>query len=466
MSEALDYFDDHYGQSLLHAASPPSATVDWALAALIAERVRIQAAKPVAEALGERGRSFDDIERQMAPVIWPHLQAVLLDSQAGSAATLSEAETSALSRAVAASLAGIGSLQQLLDDPRIEEVSINGCDRVFAVYADNTKEVLPPVAESDEALIAMVQRLAQRSGRTERRFDPSSPVLFLRLPDGSRLTALMEVSGRPAIAIRRHRYAEVTLDDLIALGTIDASLATFLRAIVRARKNIIVAGGPAAGKTTMLRALISEIPPQERVITAEQALELGVASDHVRHPDAVDLETREANAEGAGAIGMDELVRVGSLRMGRSRMIVGEVLGAEVIQMLLAMSKGQDGSLSTLHARSSAAVFSRIAMYALIAPEHLTIEATSLLIAQALDFIVYVSVDDSTGLRYVSSVRQIVGSDGTIVSSNEVFRSQGQGLLAHAASPIQGIEDLERYGYGVTQHAEGIHTAAAHGGWA
>ena len=192
----------------------------------------------------------------------------------------------------------------------------------------------------------------------------------------------------PSVSIRKARLGRVFLDDLVANGTMTPELAAFLTAAVAARKNIMIAGATNAGKTTLLRALANEIPPWERLVTVERALELGLGEFQDLHPNVVAFEERLPNSEGLGGVTMAELVRR-SLRMNPSRVIVGEVLGDEIVTMLNAMSQGNDGSLSTIHANSSLEVFNRIATYAIQASERLPIEATQMLIAGALDFVVF-----------------------------------------------------------------------------
>ncbi|WP_344057148.1 CpaF family protein, partial [Microbispora corallina] len=245
------------------------------------------------------------------------------------------------------------------------------------------------VAESDEELIELIQILAAYSGLSSRPFDTANPQLDLRLPDGSRLSAVMDVTVRPALSIRRARLGKVFLSDLIGNGTLTPELGRFLSAAVAARKNIMIAGSTNAGKTTLLRALANEIPANERLITVERALELGLDQFPELHPNVVAFEHRLPNSEGQGEITMAELVRR-SLRMNPSRVIVGEVLGDEIVTMLNAMTQGNDGSLSTIHANSSMEVFNRIATYALQAEERLPIEATHMLIAGAIDFVVFI----------------------------------------------------------------------------
>jgi Flp pilus assembly CpaF family ATPase len=259
----------------------------------------------------------------------------------------------------------------------------------------------------------------------------------------------MAVTERPVIDIRRHRLSDHTLDDLLDLGTLDEDLARMLAAAVRAKRNILISGAMNSGKTTLLRALATEIGPAERIVTIEQALELGLDRQIARHPDCVAMEARLANTEGVGAIGMAQLVRR-SLRMNASRVIVGEVLGDEVIPMLNAMSQGRSGSMATIHADDSAGVFRRLAAYAIQAPERLPLEATNLLIAGAIHLVVHLdtavcpTASDPTGScdrggselyrpsRHIASVREVVGADGPLVITNEVWRPgpDGRGVPA------------------------------------
>ena len=353
---------------------------------------------------------------------------------------------------VLAALFGLGRLQRLVDDPSIENIDVIGCDTVWVTYADGSKEEVGPVAESDAELVDLVRAAAGRFGLSERRFDAAQPELDLRLPDGSRLSAVMSVTKRPVLDIRRHRLSDHTLGDLVELGALDATLAGFLAAAVRAKQNILVSGAMNAGKTTMLRALAAEIPPQERIVTIEQALELGLDEQPERHPDCVAMEARLPNTEGAGGIGVAQLVRR-SLRMNASRVIVGEVLGDEVVPMLNAMSQGRSGSMATIHADSSAGVFRRLATYAVQAPERLPLEATNLLIAGSVHLVVHLdlhsavpavapsrprlaSVGGPALRRRVASVREVVDADGPLVVSNEIWRPgpAGRGVPGAPAS--------------------------------
>ena len=358
-------------------------------------------------------------------------------------------EEAQLAEGIHAALFGVGRLQPLLDNPDIENIDINGCDQVFIGYADGREERGLPVADTDDELVELVQTLGAYSGLASRPFDTANPQLDIRLPDGSRLSAVMGVCQRPALSIRRARLSRVSLDMLVDYGSVSPELAAFLSAAVRARKNIMIAGATNAGKTTLLRALANEIEPHERLVTVERALELGLGEFPDLHPNVVAFEERLPNSEGQGAIGMAELVRR-SLRMNPSRVIVGEVLGDEIVTMLNAMSQGNDGSLSTIHANSSVEVFNRICTYAIQSVERLPAEATMMLIGGAIDFVVFIErVNDYTSggtlRRLVTSVREVNGVDGRVLSS-EVFARGPEGYAVPAAA-IACLEELEAVGY-------------------
>jgi Flp pilus assembly CpaF family ATPase len=346
----------------------------------------------------------------------------------------------------------LGRLQPLIDDERIINISANGYDQVFLEYADGTKAPGPEIAASDAEMIELMRDIGRRFGLSEREFNQARPQLNLQLPDGSRLFGVAWVCSRPCLAIRRHRHMKVDLVDLEALGAIDRGLRSFFAAAVRARKQMMIAGATGAGKTTLLRALAAEIPPHERIVTIETELELGLDRFPDLHPDCVALEAREPNVEGVGEITAADLVRM-SLRMSPDRVIVGEVRGAEVIPMLNAMSQGNDGSMCTIHADSSATVFNKLALYAMQSPERLPLEATNLLAAAAIDLLVYIS--KSHAGRFVASVRQVVGADGSTVVTNEVFRPGADGRAGPGAPiPADFLDDLVAEGYEPDLHLE------------
>lgn len=371
---------------------------------------------------------------------------------------LDEVAEAAITAAVLDRLHGLARLQPLLDDPDIRDIHISGCERVWLSMRDGTKVRGPAVADSDDELIELIATAARRVGRSERRWDNAHPELNLQLPNGDRLHALMAVSGRPTVTVRRHDFDISRLRQLVELGVCDELLAGFLSAAVRARVNLIVAGGTGTGKTTTLRCLINEIPADERLITIEDSLEIGVERFDDLHPDHETLEAREANTEGVGAFSLADLVR-SALRMDPQRVIVGEVRGAEVLPMLLAMSQGNDGSMCSIHADSSKGVFSRLAMYAAMTTERLAPEVTNLLVANAVDLVVHLGWVG--GDRVVTSVREITGTvEAGQVVSNELWRPGTDGSAVPAAPPTMELaHSLEDHGFRPLEHA------AAEGWW-
>ncbi|MYT30925.1 CpaF family protein [Streptomyces sp. SID8354] len=339
-----------------------------------------------------------------------------------------------VAQAVKDGLFGTGSLERLLADASIENICVNGCDVVWVKDAVGQWRRERPVAGSDAELVDMVRTLAAGTGSEERRFDRGVPRLNLQLPDGSRLFAVMAVTGRVSLTIRRHRFPAASMAELVRLGVCDQQLAEFLTALVRARKNIVIGGGTNVGKTTVLRAFAHEIPPMERLVTIEDTFELGLDADPVAHPNVVAMQAREPNIEGQGGIDQAELVRWG-LRMSPDRVIVGEIRGAEVIPMCNAMSQGNDGSLSTIHASTSRGVFTKLASYAAQAPERLSLEATNLMVASAVHFVVHLGWD-TEGRRAIDSVREVIDADGAQIVSNEVYRPGPEGR-AVPATPLR-----------------------------
>ena len=358
---------------------------------------------------------------------------------------ISDAESKRLTVAVMNRLFGLGRLQAYIDDPQWTDIHANGFDQVWLLRNDGSVVEGDPIADSDAELIELIQTEARR-GRSEQRWDPASPELDMQLPSGDRLHAIAWVSGRPSVSIRRHNFDIGHLKQLIGMGTISESLYHLLHAMVAARFNVIVAGGTGAGKTTLLRCLLNEVPADERIITVEDSLEIGLEHFAHLHPNRVDLEARDANLEGVGEFPMHRLVRSG-LRMQPDRVIVGEVRGAEALPMMLAMSQGNDGSMCTIHADSSLGVFTRLQMYMAMTPERFDVEVTNLMIANAVHFVVHLARLD-TNERVVTSVREITGADGPMVTSNEVFAPDEHGR----AMPRFGVSDaslarLERAGF-------------------
>jgi Flp pilus assembly CpaF family ATPase len=371
-------------------------------------------------------------------------------------------EIDVMTEALLARLFGLAGLQVYVDDPAVESIDANGHDNVFVTYADGRCENVPPVAGSEVEFIDVIKAAARRLGLGERRWDTTEPVLFLQLPDGSRLTAVLGgatergMAPVPIVSIRRHRYSDLELSDLVGFNAISEHGADFLRAAVLARRTILVSGGTNTGKTTLLRALCHEIPMFERLVTVERdLLELGLHLSP-RHPNTVPLHSRQSNVEGEGEVTVAQLVQA-TLRLNPSRVIVGEVLGDEVVPMLNAMSQGNDGSMCTIHADSSEMTFSRLATYAVQSKERLPAEATSQLVAGAVHFVVFLSGEryaDRPMRRFVSSIREVTGlTDTGRVASSEVFGIDDSGRLAPAAgiSPTNQ-RLLQRFGYDPARH--------------
>ncbi|WP_239338605.1 CpaF family protein [Frankia sp. CiP3] len=390
------------------------------------------------------------------------LDAYAAVTLAGGGQLLSPPVEGAVVRRVLDGLFALGGFQPLLDDPTVENINANGCDSVWVRYADGRREQTGSVAGSDAELIELIRTVAARAGVEERRFDRASPRLSVQLADGSRLFAVMAVTGRPCVAIRRHRYLTVTADDLVDLGTLTPGLRAFLGAVVRARKNVLICGGTGVGKTTLLRALAADIPRHERLITIEDSLELGLDRDPVAHPDVVAMQAREANIEGHGEVSLAELVRY-ALRMSPDRVIVGEIRGPEVVPACNAMSQGTDGSMATLHASSSKGAFAKIAAYAAQGPERLPLEATGLLVAAAIHFVVHLDWAPD-GRRVVSSVREVVGAQELQVLSNEVWRP-GPDRVAVPGAPVRADTMAELVAAGYLPADGGFGESAESGGW-
>ncbi|UNZ21394.1 CpaF/VirB11 family protein [Streptomyces sp. 891-h] len=332
-------------------------------------------------------------------------------------------EETALARYVFDLLFRAGRLQPLLDDTRFENIHINRYDQVWGDLGNGELVRLPPVASSDAALREMLQELARNTshGQQEKTFSPEAkPELALRLDDGSRVQAFTGVTPYTCVNIRKHRHRDVTLDDLVELGTLDTSLRDFLRAAIHAEKNLMISGKAGSGKTTLLRALMREYDPDERIATLETEYELFAhENEHARQ--IVALEGREATGEStadgraAGQYTLQDLIAP-SLRMGTQRTVVGEVRGAEIIAMMQALTSGEGGSLSTIHCRSAYGVFDRIAELYALARENLSEKLAYRQIRNGLDFIVHVELINERRSgggrhRFVSHVLEITGGE-------------------------------------------------------
>ena len=328
--------------------------------------------------------------------------------------------------AVLDELLGYGPLQELLDRSEISEIMVNGHQQIF-IERGGRLERTNRTFDSEEHLRAVIDRMVRSSGR---RVDQSSPMVDARLPDGSRLNVVLPplaVDG-PSITIRKFTAQHLTSRDLVERGAVSIEAAAFLAHAVSQRRNIIVSGGTGTGKTTMLNVLSSHIARSERVVTVEDAVEL-----QLEMPNIIRLESRPANTEGAGAVTIRDLVR-NSLRMRPDRIVVGEVRGAEALDMLQAMNTGHDGSLSTLHANNPRDAIRRLETMVLLGGVDLPLRAIREQVASAVDLIVQLT-RGADGSRFVSSITEVVGLEGEVVSTAELFHRPNGSAHDRATAP-------------------------------
>ena len=314
---------------------------------------------------------------------------------------------------------GFGPIHPFLNDETITEIMVNGPNQVY-VERSGKLERTDVVFRSDEHVLHIIEKIVAPLGR---RIDESSPMVDARLPDGSRVNAVIPPISLvgPSITIRKFAKDPFTIDDLINFGTLSLEMAAFLEAAVKARLNVVVSGGTGSGKTTTLNVLSSFIPEGERIVTIEDAAELQLSQEHV-----VSLETRPANIEGKGAITIRDLVR-NSLRMRPERIIVGEVRSGEALDMLQAMNTGHDGSLTTGHANSPRDMLSRLETMVLMAGMDLPVRAIREQIASAIDLIVQQSrLRD--GSRKITHITEVQGMEGDVIVLQDLFVYEQRGI--------------------------------------
>jgi pilus assembly protein CpaF len=328
---------------------------------------------------------------------------------------LSRVERVRVQQEIADDILGYGPLEPLLADESISEVMVNGADRVYVERAGKIERV--PVHFVDEAhVLRIIDRIVSQVGR---RVDEASPMVDARLPDGSRVNAIippLSLRG-PTLTIRKFSPDPYTLADLAAFGTISPVAGNFLGACVRGKVNVLISGGTGSGKTTLLNALSAFVPGNERIVTIEDAAELQLQQDHV-----ITLESRPANVEGQGEIKIRELVR-NALRMRPDRIIVGEVRGAETLDMLQAMNTGHEGSLTTIHANTPRDAVRRLEMLVLMGGVELPLAAIREQIAAAFDLIIHL-VRLVDGSRRVSRITEVAGLEGEIVTLQDIFAAR------------------------------------------
>jgi len=360
---------------------------------------------------------------------------------------LTDADRARLIEEIKNELLGLGPLEPLLWDDEITDILVNGPSQVYVERGG--KLYLTDVSfQDDQHLMLIIDRIVSQVGR---RVDEASPMVDARLPDGSRINAVippLALDG-PALSIRRFGKRRYSVDDLVAKDSITPDMVEFIRAIIRARLNVLVCGGTGSGKTTMLNCISAFIPVDERVVTIEDSAELVLQQPHV-----VRLETRPPNVEGKGEVTARELVR-NTLRMRPDRIIVGEVRGSEVFDMLQAMSTGHDGSLCTIHANTPRDSMGRLEMMMLLAGWSIPQRAMRQQIASALNVIVHVS-RLSDGTRKVMKISELVGMEGEMIMMQDLYEfhrtgvnAQGKVLGQYRKTGIRSAykDRIEAYGY-------------------
>ena len=333
---------------------------------------------------------------------------------------LSVLERSYVNNLIDNEINGYGPITELLDDPSITEIMINGTNEIYIeldgkLIKDDSISFI-----NNDHIIRTIQRLIQPIGRT---IDTSNPMVDARLSDGSRLNAIIEplsLKG-PVLTIRKFKKELNNIEDFLRNGTMTPYMARFIEACVKSKMNIIVCGGTGGGKTTLLNIMSSFIENDERIITIEDAAELKLEQDHV-----ISLETRTSNYEGIGAITIRDLV-INSLRMRPDRIIVGEVRGKEAFDMMQAMNTGHEGSMTTLHANGPKDALNRLETMVLMAGMEIPIKAIREYIENAIDIVINIS-RLTDGKRKITSISEVTGFDGDEIKLNEVFAFKQTGI--------------------------------------
>ena len=334
---------------------------------------------------------------------------------------LTRQERQRLFEQIVAEILGFGPLEPLLADESITEIMVNGAQKVF-IERKGKIEKTNLTFESDDHLMRIIDRIVSPLGR---RIDEASPYVDARLPDGSRVNAIippLALNG-PTLTIRKFSKVPLTVDDLIRFGSITPEAVEFLKACVIARLNVIVSGGTGSGKTTLLNILSGFIPGDERIVTVENAAELQLRQEHV-----VTLESRPPNIEGKGEVTIRDLV-INCLRMRPDRIVIGECRGGEALDMLQAMNTGHDGSLTTLHANSPRDTLSRLETMVLMAGMDLPVRAIREQIAAAVDVIVQ-QERLRDGSRKVVNITEVQGMEGDVIVMSDIFAFEQQGMEA------------------------------------
>ena len=386
------------------------------------------------------------LETLPADQLREQLRSAALDMIREEALPLNEIEHDRLVRDLQHEILGLGPLEPLLADPSISEIMVNGAKRIF-VERRGLVELTDVRFDDDAHLLKVIGRIVSRVGR---RIDESSPMADARLPDGSRVNAIippLALDG-PVLTIRRFSAVPLQMHDLIERGALTADMAALLAGMVKAKANIIVSGGTGSGKTTLLNILSSFVPAKERIITLEDTAELQLQQEHV-----VRLESRPANIEGQGAIPMRALVK-NSLRMRPDRIIVGEVRGGEVIDMLQAMNTGHSGSLATIHANNPRDALGRLENLVSMSGVLIPSKALRQQIVSAVNIFVQ-AARLSDGTRKITSITEISGMEEDVIALQDIFifdmkgtDEDGKVIGQHRPTGVRPgfFEEIARYG--------------------
>ena len=347
-------------------------------------------------------------------------------------------------------LFGLGKLETWLNIPNAENVYIFGSSKVIVKYNTGASKSFP-IRLSDEELITTIRFLATTKSRTSRRFDVAEPILDLRLPTNHRLFAVMGVSHEPYVVIRYHSKEKMDLDRLAELGTLNPEMVEFLRSAITSSRpaNMLISGGTSTGKTTTLRAFLNEVPKEEILVTIEDTLELQLRQTG-QHENCFELETRESNVEGIGEINMYALTKA-ALRMAPDRVIIGEVRGGEIMQLLNAMGQGNDGSIGTIHADSSESVVSRILTYSQRSLDASSPDFVLRQVGQTLDMIIFISLLPGQK-RQITSIREVLGYYKGEVHTSEIFGMDENSKTVYRRAPHPDgklIQKLKVTGYDI-----------------
>jgi Flp pilus assembly CpaF family ATPase len=438
----------------------------------LVSRLRRQVALLIGDEVDRRERDdlapLDDVDRRMMAeaevrrLLTEHWRTM---SQRGEPRLSHEDELAVAETVLTSVFSALPGLDEHLARDEVTDIFINGCDDVRLRTMEGDEIVVPPLVASDAQLVSLIQGLARRAGRLgsgepvgaaelggdhEKEFNSSKPLLNLQLSDGSRLAAAAWVTSRPYVSIRRHPLADASQKDLVTLGMYDEGIASLLGAAVRARKSIMIAGGQGRGKTTLMRALLHECDPNERIMVLEQEPELQLDADPARHNQVLSWIARPANLEGQGGVTLADLAWA-IKRHNPDRIVVGEVLGEEVMVMLEAAGQGVAGAICTMHAKSSYRVFGRMVHYAQLGQPNVTPAFVMDTAADALDLVVHLDRTPD-GRRVVSEITHVRDYDAHaqhVVADQWYVPGPDRAAIRNRTSPIPAkvVDELVDHGY-------------------